>query len=171
MQMLFQLPVVGMAWVGSNQISNTGNVDADTMRIVAMPAEPFVSSSKLRFRAVPDSLAEYHLEGSECCLIHADNPLSRTRGVFLNPQVRVGYSVEAYKAVHPETGAWVSSLEIFFGLWVNRVLRWVTFSYEAMVVRRRLARWEREGADRKEVGDFCLIDEMQVLAFNGWSHV
>ncbi|EFY90951.1 polysaccharide export protein (CAP59) [Metarhizium acridum CQMa 102] len=55
---------------------------------VVMPAEPFVSSTKLRFRGVPDSLANYHLEGSECCLIHADNPLSRTLGVYLNPKVK-----------------------------------------------------------------------------------
>lgn len=139
--------------------------------LVAMPVEPFVSSSKLRFRAVPDSLAEHYLEGSECCLIHADNPLSRTRGVYLNPHVRVGYSVEAYKAVHPETGAWVSSLDIYFGLWINRIKRWTTFTFEGMVVRKHVAKWESEGVGRREVGEFCLINEMQVLEPNGWAHV
>jgi hypothetical protein len=31
----------------------------------------------LRFRGISDSLAKYHLEASECCLIHFDNPLTR----------------------------------------------------------------------------------------------
>ncbi|KAJ6185974.1 hypothetical protein N7519_007275 [Penicillium mononematosum] len=53
--------------------------------MVAMPASPFIASSPLRFRGIPDSLAEYHLEGSECCLIHTDNPLSVEKGVYLNP--------------------------------------------------------------------------------------
>ncbi|EAQ87609.1 hypothetical protein CHGG_04228 [Chaetomium globosum CBS 148.51] len=54
----------------------------------------------LRFRGIPDSLAALHLEASECCLIHADNPGSRTRGVYVNPAVRVGYNRLAYDAVH-----------------------------------------------------------------------
>ncbi|KAM5355932.1 hypothetical protein ACJ41O_002578 [Fusarium nematophilum] len=139
--------------------------------IVAMPAEPFVSSSKLRFRGVPDSLAEHHLEGSECCLIHADNPLSKTRGVYLNPHVRVGYNMPAYKAVHPEQGAWVSTWDIFSGLWVNRLKRWTIFTFEGWVMRRRVSQWEKEGLGRREIGEFCLISEMQVLVSNGWAHV
>ncbi|KAJ4289447.1 hypothetical protein N0V88_006927 [Collariella sp. IMI 366227] len=44
--------------------------------IVAMPP-PFVHPSRpLLFRGVPDSLAAKHVEGSECCLVHADNLLS-----------------------------------------------------------------------------------------------
>ncbi|KAJ4216171.1 hypothetical protein NW759_009425 [Fusarium solani] len=139
--------------------------------IVVMPAEPFVSSSKLRFRGVADSLAEHHLEGSECCLIHADNPLSKTRGVYLNPRVRVGYNMAAYQAVHPEQGAWVSVWDIFSGLWINRLKRWTMMTFERWVVRRRIARWEKEGLGRREPGEFCLINEMQVLVARGWAHV
>ncbi|OAQ97990.1 hypothetical protein LLEC1_03544 [Akanthomyces lecanii] len=80
--------------------------------IVVMPADPFVSPTKLRFRGIPDSLALQHLEGSECCLIHADNPLSKTLGA-----------------------------------------------------------WQKEDSARHEPGVFCLINEMQVLAENGWAHV
>ncbi|SPQ25522.1 32d47f56-b61b-4914-af33-11debf7c489f [Thermothielavioides terrestris] len=67
--------------------------------IVAMPASTFTGLRGLRFRGLPDSLAAAHLEASECCLIHADNPASRSRGVFLNPAVRVGYSRAAYDRV------------------------------------------------------------------------
>ncbi|KAH7493576.1 hypothetical protein FOMA001_g1010 [Fusarium oxysporum f. sp. matthiolae] len=137
--------------------------------IVAMPVEPFTSSSKLRFRGIPDSLAEHHLEGCECCLIHADNPLSKTRGVYLNPHVRVGYNLRAYQALHPEQGAWVSTWQIFSGLWTNRIMRWVSSPFEAWVVRRRVAEWEKLGG--REPGEFCLINEMQVLVERGWAHV
>lgn len=139
--------------------------------IVAMPTEPFTSSSKLRFRGIPDSLAEHHLEGCECCLIHADNPLSKTRGVYLNPRVRVGYNSAAYKAVHPEQGAWVSTWQIFSGLWINRIMRWVSAPFDSLVVRKRVAAWEKEGMGRREPGEFCLINEMQVLVERGWAHV
>lgn len=135
-----------------------------------MPAEPFVSSTKLRFRAVSDTLALQHLEGSECCLIHADNPLSKTMGVYVNPRVRVGYNVDAYYATHPDT-TWVSTWNIFRGLWVNRIKRWTSITFESWVVRSRVRRWEKENAGNHEPGEFCLINEMQVLVENGWAHV
>ncbi|BAE60536.1 unnamed protein product [Aspergillus oryzae RIB40] len=53
--------------------------------VVAMDAAPFYQHPPLKFRGISDSLAKSHLEGSECCLIHADNPLSREKGVWLNP--------------------------------------------------------------------------------------
>ncbi|KAF4929754.1 hypothetical protein CGCVW01_v001272 [Colletotrichum viniferum] len=79
--------------------------------IVAMPAAPFLASEasgrRLRFRAVADSLAEEkHLEGSECCLIHVDNPLTEHLGVWLNPRVRVGYDGDAYRWANPTEGSW-----------------------------------------------------------------
>jgi hypothetical protein len=138
---------------------------------VVMPTEPFTSSSKLRFRAVPDTLAKHHLEGSECCLIHADNPLSRTRGVFLNPRVRVGYNPQAYEATHPSRGTWVSPWEIFKGIWLNRLKRWTVYTLEGWVVRKRVAAWESEESGNREPGEFCLINEMQVLVERGWAHV
>lgn len=137
-----------------------------------MPAAPFVSSTApLRFRGVPDSLALHHVEGSECCLIHADNPLSRTLGVYLNPRVRVGYNLAAYQATH-RGGAWVSAWDVFTGLWANRMRRWTAqLTLERALVQRRVGRWERERADNHEPGVFCLVNEMQVLAENGWAHV
>lgn len=136
-----------------------------------MPIEPFVSATPLRFRGIPDSLAVFHLEGSECCLIHADNPLSGHQGVYLNPKVRVGYNGPAYEAVHP-AGSWLSPQYIALALWENRFRRWATtILFKKFVVRRRLAQWKALSSGRHEPGEFCLINEMQVLVVNGWAHV
>lgn len=139
--------------------------------IVAMPVDPFTSNPPLRFRAVPDSLAEHHLEGSECCLIHADNPLSQTKGVYVNPAVRVGYNGPAYAATHPAR-AWISLQHVALALWENRIRRWVTTqALKTLAVRRRVAAWEACDSGRFEPGEFCIINEMQMLAANGWAHV
>lgn len=142
--------------------------------MVVMDAEPFYDvESPLAFRGISDSLADSHLEGSECCLVHADNPLSRTHGVWINPSVRVGYNPLAYAAVNP-TGAeaWVDTLGIVYGSWVNRFKRWFTTTYlKEMAVKRRVAAWEKSAEGNRESGPFCLINEMQVLIRNGWAHV
>jgi hypothetical protein len=136
-----------------------------------MPTESFVTSTKLRFRGTSDSLAAYHVDGSECCLIHADNPLSAKKGVFLNPQVRVGYNGKAYQMVNP-SGSWLSSWQILTGLWENRLRRWLTSpKLKEWVVGRRLRRWNRKNRGNFEPGGFCLINEMQILVKNGWLHV
>ncbi|KAE8322889.1 cryptococcal mannosyltransferase 1-domain-containing protein [Aspergillus sergii] len=139
--------------------------------MVAMPVAPFLSKTPLRFRAIPDSLAQLHVEGSECCLIHADNPLSPTKGVYLNPRVRVGYNDLAYAAVHPHT-AWISLQNIALALWENRIRRWTTsVFFKKWIIRRRITSWERYPDTRSEPAAFCLINEMQVLVGNGWAHV
>jgi hypothetical protein len=138
---------------------------------VAMPAEPFVSSPPLQFRGIPDSLAALHLEGSECCLIHTDNPLRVGKRAYVNPQVRVGYNGEAYDAVHPQ-GLLLSSWQVFKALWENRIRRWTTSPWlKEWEVSRRVARWRSGSKDNEEVGEICLINEMQVLIKNGWAHV
>lgn len=136
-----------------------------------MPVAPFLSKTPLRFRAVPDSLAQLHVECSECCLIHADNPLSPTKGIYLNPRVRVGYNDLAYAAVHPHT-AWISLHNIALALWENRIRRWTTsVFFKKRIIRRRITSWERYPGTRSEPAAFCLINEMQVLVGNGWAHV
>ena len=113
-------------------------------------------------------------------------------GVWLNPAVRVGYSVEAYNAVHPypstnasvETYLWPSATSRWFGLWKNRFARWFTSArWEESKLRKRVMEWEKgtdigsgsaivgEQEKRNESGLPCLIDEMQVLVYNGWAHV
>ncbi|KAK4218612.1 glycosyltransferase [Rhypophila decipiens] len=144
--------------------------------LVAMPTFAFTGTNGLKFRGIPDSLAQHHLEGSECCLIHADNPASRTRGVFLNPTVRVGYNKEAYEKVHPEGGnkIWLSTFGVYTGIWKSRLARWFSSPWlKEQFVRGRIHTWETEAPDenREEPGEFCLINEMQVIVENGWKHL
>lgn len=136
-----------------------------------MDAAPFLATPALRFRGIPDSLAELHLEGSECCLIHADNPLSAQHGVYLNPRVRVGYNGLAYFAVHP-TDNWLSAGSVFKGLWANRLKRWTTTPwFQHRKVHKRLSRWAARSERNQEPGDFCIINEMHVLHPRGWAHI
>lgn len=128
-----------------------------------MDVKPFYNAfSPLGFRGIPDVLAK---SSSECCLIHADNPLSRTKGVWLNSKVRVGYNGPAYDAVHGRCGG-LSPFEVFCGLWKNQLLRWFTTTWvKSYVVQRRVHAWETNSSDvNREPARFCLIDEMQVLA-------
>jgi len=137
--------------------------------VVSMDAQPFYDSNvPLQFRGVPDSLAEYHIEGSECCLIHTDNPESARKGIWLNPNVRVGYDVAAYRAMRSSP----SVRTILGGLWENRLRRWLTTTrLEMSIVNRRLAAWHGEDSKNIEKGKVCLVNEMQVLMENGWAHV
>jgi hypothetical protein len=136
-----------------------------------MPAEPFTAEPPLRFRGIPDSLARSHLEASECCLIHADNPLSRVKGVYLNPNVRVGYSGPAYAVVNPPQN-WLSLRDSFWAVWENRIRRWFTTPFfKDWIVRKRVQIWRGRNASNQEPGEFCLTNEMQVLIENGWAHV
>lgn len=132
-------------------------------------AEPFSrTTDPLRFRGIPDSLAKYHLEGSECCLIHYDNPLTASKGVWLNPNVRVGYSGEAYDAVRQ----WPTTGEAVKGLWKAYWTSLPMPSWRMNKVAARVKKWEGEDEGKNhEPGFDCLINEMQVIVYNGWAHV
>lgn len=131
---------------------------------VAIPAGPFVSSPSLQFRGISDSLAALHLEGSECCLIHIDNPVEKR--IYVNPQVRVGYSAEAYDAVHSQR-LLLFYWQIFTALWENRIRRWVTSPWLKEWEVSRVGKWKRVSKENEETGQICLVNEMQVLAGNG----
>ncbi|KPM42756.1 hypothetical protein AK830_g3821 [Neonectria ditissima] len=138
--------------------------------MVFMPAATFTGDNAIAFRGIDDSLAAMHLEGSECCLIHADNPASATEGVYLNPNVRVGYSSLAYSILHPGT-LWLTRFDVLTGLWKNRLSRWFTTPwFQERTVWSRVWKWEQQNPGRKEDGTMCLINEMQVLVSNGWAH-
>lgn len=150
--------------------------------IVAFHSAPFYDSPALQFRGIPDSLAAHHLEGSECCLIHADNKHGESaagkKGVWLNPNVRVGYSGHAYQAVNPKSGVWPATREKVLGYWTSRInalIVWPKRWIEDVIVRRRVSAWNSEeevaGHDVVEPGEHCLINEMQVLEEAGWRHL
>lgn len=147
--------------------------------IVVFQAEPFYGDRALSFRGIPDSLSLHHLEGSECCLIHADNRLTPMHGVWLNPNVRVSYNPESDKVVRAETGLWPTKKEKFVGIWMNRWARLVGVIpryIQQYRVDKRIKLWGHE--TRKEAHaeipkrwSHCLINEMQVLVQNGWKHL
>ncbi|KAI1818486.1 glycosyltransferase family 69 protein [Poronia punctata] len=144
--------------------------------IVAFDSAPFYASPPLQFRGIEDSLADYHLEGSECCLIHADNYLSEEKGVWLNPNVRVGYSVDAYHWIR--RNHFPSAMWTVIGAWVNRIkANHVTIQtqLEERLVAKRLAQWRsatpKGESERYEPGAACLINEMQIMWANGWKHL
>lgn len=127
---------------------------------VSFNSKPFLPPRSLNFRGIPDDLASHHLEASECCLIHYDNPLSSDHGVFVNPQVRVGYKQPAYEAVR----SWPLPRDAIFGWFVGMLIG--ISSRENKEIAMRLSKW-----GGSEMGKDCLIDEMQVLVYNGWKHV
>ncbi|EPE31972.1 hypothetical protein GLAREA_12054 [Glarea lozoyensis ATCC 20868] len=125
----------------------------------------------LKFRRVPDGLAERHVEGSECCLIHVDD--RDGKGVWVNPDVKVAYGGTADGVVNPEGGVWPGWGGRVVGVWLNRGVRvlgglgrWI----EKRKIEGRVRGWERGGGE-EEKGVECLVDEMQVLVPNGWMHL
>ena len=154
----------------SDSLLNKRPFKATNCSSVVMDAAPFYGDN-LTFRGIADSLAATHVEGSECCLIHTDNPLSQTKGVWLNPRVRVGYSGEAYDAVNAKS-PWLSDFEILRGSWENRLSRWFTTTwFKTRIVNCRLSAWRKQDPAHEEIGTSCLINEMQVLVANGWAHL
>ena len=139
---------------------------------MAFDSKPFYGVDRLQFRGIPDSLARHHVEASECCLIHVDNPLSATRGVWLNPDVRVGYNPEAYAVVHQGGDTWPPLGQSIRGVWNNRFWRWlIPTVLKSSQINRQVKAWMRENSQHYEPGVDCLINEMQVLIANGWAHV
>jgi hypothetical protein len=170
MKYLSPVPVTS-CWNGMGTIPSSLHTIMTNPLPVAMPAGPFLANPPLRFRGIPDSLAKLHLEGSECCLIHADNPLSVEKGVYLNPLVRVGYNGAAYAAVHPIIN-WVSAWRILQGLWVNRLSRLYDTSWlKGEATRKLVDSWRDLDSRNQEDGHICIINEMQVLHRYGWIHV
>jgi len=183
-------PTVSMTWPyfhssrSRSDLTASGDVLVKSCwnGMVAFDAAPFYPTSTspgLKFRGLPDSLAQSHLEASECCLIHMDNKLSAEKGVYLNPNVRVTYNADAYKAVHPENGQWPTQWQKVTGVWKNRCLRWLQWPgryLERRLVQGRIDSWIRKpsgkgGHRNSEVGGICSVDEMQVLVSNGWKHL
>lgn len=153
--------------------------------MVALRALPsYVASKAVKYRGAEDSLAVQHVEGSECCFIHVDlsdfmQSINRkTEGVWVNPNVRVGFNAEAYEAANPFFGRWPGAWPRVVGTWKNRLYRWFGHwrrKESKEKVAKRVEEWvavgEQKGDKRREVGEHCLIDEMQVLFEAGWQHI
>lgn len=146
----------------------------------------------LPFRGVPDSLASHHLEGSECCLIHTDyNTINPNHsGLYVNPSVRVAYSIDAYANVHANTSSaasvdgvhqqFLSATQYLFATYLHRLnrIRTPTYEKQSRGVHAKVQKWLKEEGTlakrEKELGaagEMCIIDEMHLLMKNGWYHV
>lgn len=136
-------------------------------KAVAFEAEPFQSTSNpLRFRSIPDSLAKFHVEASECCLVHYDNPISLTAGVWINPTVRVGYSSQAYAAV---TGReWPTTSELRWGKWKSKRTWWIRDPIPSLKASFRIWLWRRKYPNISEPGFACVQDLAMVITTDGW---
>lgn len=154
--------------------------------LVAFDASPFQQKeSPLRFRGIPDSLAQYHVEASECCVVHYDNPLSSTKGVYINPAVRVAYSAEAYQAIasfpsNSKDGSidnggaaeanWPTDYELQWGYWKSKWIWWWTRDWASTIkVWVRIKKWRKKYPGVEEPALSCASDLAMVLTGNGWA--
>jgi hypothetical protein len=137
-----------------------------------MNADLFYSQiSPLRFRAIPGSLAQFHLEASECCLIHEDSPVTELDGVWLNPRGCMAYKIAAYHTVHGRR-FWPPLSTHLKRIWLNRLRRWFTTDWVTRwKIRSKYRKWKSSSPLFNEDGLDCLIDETQILEKDGWSHV
>ena len=168
---------VQSCWNGIGKLCMTGTrcqLADDTT--VAFDASPFQRPvNPLVFRGIPDSLAQYHVEASECCLIHYDNPLSAPNGVYINPAVRVAYSAPAYAAVSSTRNGdrpkneWPTKSELFWGHWKRRWLWWARLPASAIKIWWRIKRWRSRYPNIDEPGLACASDLAMVLKSNGWA--
>lgn len=147
--------------------------------LVALTAGSFYHEAQpLRFRAVDDRLAERHVEASERCLLHADNPLSSSAGIWLNPSVRVSRNLVSYEGMR-QSGQYPGWTVTVAGTWVNRVRRWRwnrARDTERDAVISRVNKWAEsgtfeDGSPTTESGLSCLMDDMLVMRSRGWSHL
>ncbi|KAI5285087.1 hypothetical protein KEM54_000842, partial [Ascosphaera aggregata] len=130
------------------------------------PSNAIAERSPLRFRAIADSLAARHVEGSECCLIHYDNPRTKTKGVWVNPHVRVGYNAIAHASVR----SFPKRSESLFGWFWSMLASVMGLPWRNGKIDKEVALWRAEDKNNYEPGVACLSYEMQVLVWNGWAH-
>ena len=107
--------------------------------MVALDTAPFLQPSTLHFRGVSDSLAEWHVEGSECCLIHYDNP-APDKGVWLNPNVRVAYRAKGWELVRQGVG-WPGKWNRMWGRIVGFEMALLRLPWGDGKVVRRVQEW------------------------------
>ncbi|KAH6888372.1 cryptococcal mannosyltransferase 1-domain-containing protein [Coprinopsis sp. MPI-PUGE-AT-0042] len=116
-----------------------------------------------------DAKPFHHVEASECCLIHADNPESKRKGVWVNPHVRVAYHEDAYLLMRN----WPTLKDKVTGAWFNFRNDFSGMPYPKEWITNAVKNWLEEDATREgsEPGLFCLEDQMQILTAQSWQTV
>jgi hypothetical protein len=100
-------------------------------------------------------------------------PSALSHQIYLNPLVRVSYTRAACSAQNSVVqlfmerviGPFVASVCDLRDWWLQR--RLARFKAER---REKVKKWERISG-KQEVGEYCLIDQMQLLTPRGWVHV
>jgi hypothetical protein len=60
---------------------------------------------------------------------------------------------------------------MYTAIWTNRLHRWFSTAWwRKWEVQQQVMMWTKETGGR-EVGEFCIVDEMQVIMETGWKHV
>ena len=166
-------PIAVMScWNGMGQLRLFASKALANLDQVVFDASPFQNTTNpLRFRSISDSLAQYHLEASECCLIHADNPIAPLKGNWINPNVRVGYSLQAYQAVAAENvkeQQWPTPYERRWA-WLQRLTSWWYDPINVFKLRYRIWLWQKLNPESREDGLSCVEDLAMELLPNGWA--
>jgi hypothetical protein len=96
--------------------------------------------------------------------------MSTSKPILVNPLVQVTYNGSAYDTVHSYMAS-LSPFQIYKALWSNRLRRFfTTLWWKEREVRQRVMLWSKETGGT-EKGEFCAINEMQVIEERGWKHV
>jgi hypothetical protein len=152
------------------------------LKSVSLNAAPFQNeTSPLRFRAISRSLSlqDGYLEGSEACLIHADmkahwSHLPSVPGeTYLNLLVRVAYTNSAYKSQNSATEIFIERVVGHFVAWAYDIREWLVqgrLARHAAERREKVRKWT-EMTGMEEVGEYCLLDQLQLLTPLGWEHI
>jgi hypothetical protein len=150
--------------------------------LVSLNAAPFQNeTSPLRFRAISSSLSlqDGYLEGSEACLIHADmkahwsNLPTLPGQTYLNPLVRVAYTNSAYNSRNSVIQIFMERVVGYFVAWAYDIRDWWAhhrLAIHAAKRKEKIREWTRK-TGMEEVGEYCLIDQLQLLTPWGWAHV
>ena len=154
--------------------------------IVSLNAAPFQNEANpLRFRAISGALStsDGYLEGSEACLVHADMQaywanltssfISPETQTFVNTLVRVSYTKAAYEAQNSLLQKFMEQVMGHFNAWAYDIRDWwVQYRLARHLAERtaKITEWESISG-QKEVGEFCLTDQLQLLTPWGWAHI
>ena len=113
-------------------------------------------------------LSQYHVEASECCIKHYNNPLFSCHGVWINFAVRVVYSAAAYNAVSGSENR-PTKAELRWGVWWSRWF-WCFRDPESLLkTRYRTRQWRKHNLEIEEPGVACVSDLAMVLTENRWA--
>ena len=92
---------------------------------------------------------------------------------YLNPLIRVAYTNSAYRAQNSVVQIYMERVVGHFVAWAYDIRDWCVqgrLATRAAERRKKINEWTRM-TGMEEVGEHCLIDQLQLLTPWGWAHV